>query len=362
MSKSKQGKIVATPGYLYTYNTLSRDVRVHRVLMTSDLLVTIESGISGQVIRKIEINSDGYYFTAPELAIDAFVKRADNALADPSYPETKKPAWREARTEALFVRNDHVMASSGRATKKKKAPRRSPRRWRRREEPRDGDREPVARHREVAAWKQGAVVTSLREKYQVDVPEGTSGDWRIVRETVTEDRARLNAVLAMGHGHGRFAPAGTYTVLYRHNTIVMSDTTDEIHDHLRFVYRATGRVLIAGLGLGMVLQAVASKPEVTHVTVIEKSQDVIALVHDHYKAKPWGDKFDVICADIFEWKPGRTERWNAAWFDVWDNLCTDNLSEMATLHRRYARRVDDYGSWGHSLLKHRREQERRAGW
>ena len=116
-------KISATQGYLYSYNTLSLAVRVHRILATSDLFVTIETGISGQVIRKIEINYDGYYFTTPEFALDAFIKRADNALADPYYPPKKKPAWRAALAEALAVRNGRGRSSTKRATKK--APRRS---------------------------------------------------------------------------------------------------------------------------------------------------------------------------------------------------------------------------------------------
>ncbi len=157
-------------------------------------------------------------------------------------------------------------------------------------------------------------------------------------------------------------PSGTYTILYRGREVIMSDTPDEIHDHLRFIWKSTGRVLIAGLGLGMVLQAVAKKPEVEHVTVIEQSEDVIKLVYDHYRTR-FGRKVEVVHADVLAWKPPRTARWDSAWFDIWDNLCTDNLSEMAILHRRYARRVASYyGSWGHGLLKARRDQERRMGW
>jgi hypothetical protein len=206
------------------------------------------------------------------------------------------------------------------------------------------------------------VTTSLREKYQVDVPEGQSGEWRVERFVMDEAKAQLDAVMSIHNGHGRFVPAGKYTALYRNHTVIMSDTPDEIHDHLHFIHRATGRVLIAGLGLGVVLQAVASKPEVGRVLVIEKSPDVIKLVESHWKAKRWGKKFEVINADIFEWRPAPRETWNSAWFDVWDNLCTDNLEEMAKLHRRYARRVDNYASWGHRILKRKREQERRSGW
>jgi hypothetical protein len=209
---------------------------------------------------------------------------------------------------------------------------------------------------------------TLLEQYQVDVPAGRSGPWSIERVTVSEQQAEHDNVMSCIGGHGgRYVRAGTYTALYRDGgfdgkTIVMSDTPDEIHDHLRFIQRARGDVLIAGLGLGMVLQAVARKPDVRSVFVIEQSEDVIGLVSPHYYQKPYGDKIRIGLADIMTWEPPKGARWTCAWFDIWDDLCTDNLTEMAKLHRRYARRVDDYGSWGHGLLKARRDQERRMGW
>jgi hypothetical protein len=210
---------------------------------------------------------------------------------------------------------------------------------------------------------EAEAVRNLRQEYQVDVPEGESGTWRIKREVQTAAKAEHESIMGAIRGESRHVPEGTYTVLYRGRTVVMSDTPDEIRDHLGFVQRATGRVLIAGLGLGMVLQAVARKDDVSHVTVIEQSEDVIRLVADHYRAKPFGTKIEIVHHDVMEWRPPRTARWDSAWFDIWDDLCTDNLPEMATLHRRYARRVSTYyGSWCHGLLKYRREQERRMGW
>jgi SAM-dependent methyltransferase len=193
---------------------------------------------------------------------------------------------------------------------------------------------------------------------KVNVPEGKSGAWSVRRFTVDEESSRLDAVLSLGKG-GRFVPPGEYTGLFCGHEIIMSDTPDEIRDHRHFIGRARGRVLIAGLGLGLVLQAVARKPDVTAVLVVEISPDVLALVRPHYAAMPWAHKVEIEQGDILERKPAKGEVWDAAWFDIWDALCTDNLAEMATLHRRYARRADYYGSWGHGLLKARREQERK---
>ncbi|MCV5648158.1 hypothetical protein OFN55_36090, partial [Escherichia coli] len=73
-------------------------------------------------------------------------------------------------------------------------------------------------------------------------------------------------------------PPGRYRRLSNGWDVVMSNTPMEIRTCQDFIERATGRVLINGLGLGMVLHAILQKDDVTHVTVIEKEQDVINLV------------------------------------------------------------------------------------
>lgn len=198
------------------------------------------------------------------------------------------------------------------------------------------------------------------EDYKVSVPPGVCGNWRVEPFSVSTDASRVDAMVSMFSGSARYVSPGIYTGLYRGASIIMSDTHDEIRDHVHFIRRARGSVLIAGLGLGMVLQAVARKAEVTSVTVVEKSSDVLALVANHYKSMPVvGAKLTVVHADIFGWKPAAGVRFDHAWFDIWDNLSVDNLAEMATLHRRFARIAGDKGSWGKEALRSRRDRQRR---
>jgi len=207
-------------------------------------------------------------------------------------------------------------------------------------------------------------MTDTNDKYKVDVPEGTSGIWKVSRFTVDEKQAEFDAMRGMfsGGGMGRCTPAGTYTSLHRGNTIVMSDTPDEVRDHRGFIGNATGNVLIAGLGIGMVMRAVAMKPDVTAVTVIEKSEDVIRLVGPYYKTQDYGHKLTIINADIFEWRPIKGVTFDHGWIDIWDNLCTDNLKEMTSLARRFSRSIKNKGYWGKGLLQYRKSQEKRMGW
>ena len=198
----------------------------------------------------------------------------------------------------------------------------------------------------------------------ITVPEGVSGDWKVSRFSVDKEAASGYNIGLLFSGSGRRAIApGTYTRLSRKGTVVMSNTPAEIRDHFAPVEMASGNVLIAGLGLGVVLQACLEKPGVSHATVIEKSPDVIALVAEHYRER-YKERLTIVEADIFEWKPPKDARYGMAWFDIWDDINADNLPEMARLHRRFTRRSDWYGSWSQRLCQYhnRRDRERYRYW
>ena len=177
----------------------------------------------------------------------------------------------------------------------------------------------------------------------VDIPEGKSGPWSVQRFKVTPDtRGLLGFALK-----GRPIPPGEYTQLvHEKRGCVMSDTPAEMIDHYDFVSQAKGEVLINGLGIGMALNAILKNKNessrVQRVTVIEIDRDVINLVGPHYT----GDsRVEIIHCSAFDYEPPKKIRYRAVWHDIWDSICPDNVSEMATLHRKYGRRTDWQGSW-----------------
>lgn len=190
---------------------------------------------------------------------------------------------------------------------------------------------------------------NVHDKYKVDVPVGKSGDWTVEKFIVSKKDADFERMRSIFNG-GRFVPEGTYTALKYNGYTIMSDTPDEIRDHLSVISYATGNVLINGLGLGMVLNACLKKLEVTHVTVIEISEDVISLVGDHYK-NMHGDRLSIVHENAFEYKPPKGTRYDTVWHDIWSNICADNLKEMHQLHRKYGRFADWQGSWGRYLCE-----------
>lgn len=204
------------------------------------------------------------------------------------------------------------------------------------------------------------------EKYKVNVPTGESGEWKVEKFKVGERDVKLQEMRAALHPGEwrRVVPVGEYTrLMYRGDEVVMSDTPAEIRDHLEVIREAKGRVLLNGLGLGVVLNAILHKPEVEHITVIEISKDVVKLVGQHYLNQnalhlKANKELNIIVADAMIWRPKPGERFDVIWHDIWNNICTDNLPEMSKLHRSYGRRCDWQGSWG----KEECEYHRRTGW
>lgn len=184
---------------------------------------------------------------------------------------------------------------------------------------------------------------------KVTVPEGQRGLWSVERFEVTKEDAAFQAIRSLFNGGRGVLQPGRYTRL-RHAKlgVVMSDTPDEMRDHREPVVRASGHVLINGLGLGMVLGAVLRRPEVDRVTVVEIDPDVISLVGPHYQSNR---RVEIVQADAFAWQPPKGVRYGVAWHDVWHTICADHLPAMTKLKRKYGRRADWQGCWAESQCR-----------
>ncbi len=205
------------------------------------------------------------------------------------------------------------------------------------------------------------MATSLLKK--ATLPEGRSGRYTVERFTVSDtDMWRYNLRNAERGTPDLNIEAGTYTRLMRRPAIVslqgerpvvvMSDTPSELRDHVKAAEFAKGRCLIHGLGLGIIAKAMLDKPEVTHVTVVEQSPDVIKLVAEHYLSDPQNEgRLEIIMGDALSWKPPRGAHWDVVWHDIWDSISADNWPSMTKLHRRFGRRSDWQGSWRKEHVK-----------
>jgi len=171
------------------------------------------------------------------------------------------------------------------------------------------------------------------------IPETKVNDVRIQHFEVSESESALSYISYKGCG----IPPGKYVRLFVGETLMMSNTPEEIRSNMSFIALATGDVLVAGLGLGVILHKPLEREDVKSILVIEKSQDVIDAVLPHIRHP----KLEVVCADIFDWKPPKGKKWDTIYFDIWPDICYDNLKEVTKLKRKFARRLrrDNPRAW-----------------
>ena len=152
-------------------------------------------------------------------------------------------------------------------------------------------------------------------------------------------------------GDARLVMPGKYTRLIRmdgsEKVLVMSDTPAEIRDAAEFVMMAAGNVLINGLGLGIIAEAVLQKKEVDAVTVIEISPEVAEMVGGYLEEKYGDHRLRIIVADAFDFAKGNgdlADPYDVVWHDIWDNISPGNLAGMDLLETRYEG-CEWQGSW-----------------
>lgn len=189
------------------------------------------------------------------------------------------------------------------------------------------------------------------------IPEGAVGVASVVHDRPDKLEIMRSAM------HGVYTEDRVHTRLLVGQTLMMTDADFEHRTNGCVVREAGGDVLIAGLGLGMILTRILAKDTVRTVTVIEKYQDVIYLVAPHHSSP----KLTVIQSDIFEWNPPKEAKFDTIYFDIWPDLCTDNLEQMTKLHRRFRKHLRDGGwmdSWCREHLRYekRREQREERRW
>lgn len=191
-------------------------------------------------------------------------------------------------------------------------------------------------------------------------PGMKSGPWSVEKFTVNKEEAkRFNLDVLMSRGSGlELIDPGTYIRLRHANRgIVMSNTPFEQRTCYEAYHHAVGRVLVNGLGLGMVLEGMLSKPEVTSIRVIEIDEHVIKLVGPHFKDDK---RVEIIHADALTYRPPVGEKFDFAWHDIWDTYANpDDAPQMATLGRHYNKRVCARNAfWGRDFM---RAEKRRYG-
>lgn len=168
------------------------------------------------------------------------------------------------------------------------------------------------------------------------VPPGEKGEAQISHFEVSEQDISIYNIRA---SMNRTDPmkVGKFVKLKINGKLMMTDTEGERRSNAEIFYAANGKCLIGGLGLGMLVCGLMKKEEVTNITVVEKSQDVIDLVLPHIQqiaTKP----LHVVHSDIFNYTT--KEKFDTIYMDIWGDLSTDDLKSMSTLNRKFGRNLN----------------------
>lgn len=182
------------------------------------------------------------------------------------------------------------------------------------------------------------------------IPQGKFGSAEIVHDRPSRMEI-MRASFKGIHTEDR-----VHTRLLINGGVIMTDAAFEKRTNVDVVLAARGDVLIAGLGIGLILVPILAKKEVKRVVVVEKNADVIFLVEPHLRHK----KLQVIHADIFEFSPTADWKFDTIYFDIWPDICGDNLGQMKSLAAKF-RRHRRKGAFVNSWCKARLEYEERRG-
>ena len=211
--------------------------------------------------------------------------------------------------------------------------------------------------------KTGQVVPEYRQIADV-VPEGSRRIARVEHFDISKDEAEFHnlrcAINSRRLGMTHFVRPGRYARLYVNGQLMMSDTPMEQATSREAVELARGRVLIAGLGLGLIVLPILAKPDVESVTVVEKFADVVRLVSPAVRRAAGTDagKLVVERADIWRWKP-EMRRFDFAYLDIWPTINSDDYGEHVALRRKVRRYLRGNGvvrSWEFETLRDLRQR------
>lgn len=170
------------------------------------------------------------------------------------------------------------------------------------------------------------------------VPEGTKGEYAVTHEHIPAGQS-LPVVSMRNAFLMNQVPA---SIKFQHDWVVrrlkhndgvwMSDLPQEVYQMREPLAQAYGRVLIGGLGLGVVSHLMMQQQKVDWVTTCELQPDVIALVNPYIS-----NRGVVICADLFEYVAEHIGTFDYAFFDIWAGTGETTWKDYVVQLRRLCR-------------------------
>lgn len=167
----------------------------------------------------------------------------------------------------------------------------------------------------------------------IKIPQATFGRWELTYQEYTPYEAFIYKDVEYLHDSREITHIGYFSEPFKYPSVMedghewMSIKPSELETLTDSISKAHGRVLTFGLGLGYYAYMVSQKAEVSSVTVVERSKEVIELFKK-YILPQFGhpEKVMIISSDAFEYidtvmTPGMYDYVLAdLWHDVTDGM------------------------------------------
>ena len=125
---------------------------------------------------------------------------------------------------------------------------------------------------------------------------------------------------------------------------IMSSNLFERLTNQNFIDTAKGDVIIFGLGLGLIIFPLLEDDEVTSITVIDKSVDIIDNIGPIIKKYDVNDKLTIINGDVFTYYQQLNDaKFDVAYFDYWNIVDSTIYNDMETLKELYKNNIKETG-------------------
>lgn len=140
---------------------------------------------------------------------------------------------------------------------------------------------------------------------------------------------------------------GIYTALrHKDRGVVMVDSPWSYETQYDILQVMHGRVLIAGLGVGHILDMIIEDEkiyqDIREIIVIEKEKDVIDLFSDKYIP---ASKITIVHDDVETCNPLRYGDFGVGWFDIWDTDGTEHIFSRINTLLRWSSYCDILDAW-----------------
>ncbi len=165
-----------------------------------------------------------------------------------------------------------------------------------------------------------------------------------------EERPRVSPFATADIGF--FEKPVTFPVLEEDGRVWMSVVHSEIASMAAGIAAAHGRVVTFGLGLGYYAFMAAAKDDVSHVTVIERNPDVIALFETYILPQfPFAEKIEIIEADAFQFLEETEDgAYDFGYADFWEGTEDGTLLYLKFLQKAKRFAKTKFAYWIESVF------------